>query len=268
MPDIDFQDLLFGNRAANASTPAQTNGSKNKDFLTSDISRQMAHIQNASGYYARPTRFSFIIEGLLWGLNERLNRNCQSISIPGRSLMSQAAKIYGSPKDQVYEVNYPTELQITFRVGEDMLERDFFDRWMNTAISHHSQDVRYPDDYMTTMKIYQLDREDNYVYCTELYNVFAKSIGDIELSTDSSDTIETVSITLGYSESQVVGFTTMKKPPEVPDMKEIPVRRPIYPGSRPEIKAQLDEQYYGNAVLDRTTQAARQQKNKMFDLNR
>lgn len=268
MPDIDFQDLLFGNRAANASTPAQTNGSKNKDFLTSDISRQMAHIQNASGYYARPTRFSFIIEGLLWGLNERLNRNCQTISIPGRSLMSQAAKIYGSPKDQVYEVLYPTELQITFRVGEDMLERDFFDRWMNTAISLHSQDVLYPDDYMTTMKIYQLDREDNYVYCTELYNVFAKSIGDIELSTDSSDTIETVSITLGYSESQVVGYTTMKKPPEVPEMSVVPVRRPIYPGSKPQIMAQLNKQYFGNRVLDRMTEEAMQQISNMFDSNR
>lgn len=263
----DFRDTFFSKRNKTSTPEDAPSQSIKKDFLTSDISRQMAHIQNGSGFYARPTRFAFILEGLLWGLNERLNRNCQSISIPGRSLMSQSAKIYGSPKDQVYEVNYPTELQITFRVGEDMLERDFFDRWMNTAMSHHTHDVNYPDSYMTTMKIYQLDRQDNYVYCTELYNVFAKSIGDIELSTDSSDTIETVSITLGYSESQVVGYTTMKKPPEVPAMSVVPIRKPFYPGSIPQIMAQLNEQYFGNQVLDRTTEEAIQQIANMFDFN-
>lgn len=262
----NFLDNFFSDRIANSSTPQQTNGTKYGDFLTSDISRQIAHIKNMNGF-ARPTRFSFIIEGLLWGINERLNRNCMNISIPGRSLMSQAAKIYGSPKDQVYEVNYPTELQITFRVGEDMLERDFFDRWMNTAMSHHTHDVNYPDDYMTTMKIYQLDRQDNYVYCTQLYNVFAKTIGDIELSTDSSDQIETVNITLGYSESQVIGYTNAKKPPEVP-ASGVAARKPIYPGSQSTIMAQLNEQYFGNKVLDRQTEEAAQQVMEMFGFNR
>jgi hypothetical protein len=264
----NFNDTRFANRISNDSSPESTNGTKYMDFLTSDIERQKAHILKMNGY-ARPTRFAFIIEGVLWGLNERLNRNCQTISLPGRSLMSQAAKIYGSPRDQVYEVNYPNELQITFRVGDDMLERDFFERWMNTAMSHHTHDVNYPEDYMTTMKIYQLDRADNYVYCSELYNVFAKSIGDIELSTDSSDQIETINITLGYSESQIVGYTKGKETPEVPATSVQSPRRPIYPGSRPQVMAQLNEQYFGNKVLDRTTEEATQQTSNMFDwLNR
>lgn len=262
----NFLDNFFSDRIENSSTPQQTNGTKYSDFLTSDISRQIAHIKNMNGF-ARPTRFSFIIEGLLWGINERLNRNCMSISIPGRSLMSQAAKIYGSPKDQVYEVNYPNELQITFRVGEDMLERDFFDRWMNTAMSHHTHDVNYPDDYMTTMRIFQLDKNDNYVYCTQLYNVFAKTISDIELSTDASDQIETVNITLGYSESQVIGYTVGKKTPEVP-ATGVAARKPIYPGSRSAIMAQMNEQYFGNKVLDRQTEESAQQLLEMFGLNR
>lgn len=257
----NFKDNFYSDRIANASTPEQTNGTKYRDFLTSNITRQIAHISNNG--FARPTRYSFMIEGLLWGINERLNRNCMNISLPGRSLMSQAAKIYGSPKDQVYEVNYPTELQMTFRVGEDMLERDFFERWMNTAISPHSHDVCYPDDYMTMMKIYQLDLKDNYVYCSELFNVFPKSIGDIELSTDSSDQIETISITLGYSESQVIGYTVNKKPPEVP-ASTVVSRNPIYPGSMSSIMAQLNEQYFGNKILDRDTEEAAQQTANMF----
>jgi hypothetical protein len=66
-------------------------------------------------------------------------------------------------------------------------------------------DLLYPDTYMTNLRIYQLDRRDLKVYCTELYNVFCKNISDIELSTDASDQITTINVTLAYSEYQVVG---------------------------------------------------------------
>ena len=138
---------------------------------------------------------------------------------------------------------------------------------MNTAMSHHTHDVNYPDDYMTTTRIFQMDKNDNYVYCTQLYNVFAKTISDIELSTDASDQIETVNITLGYSESQVIGYTVGKKTPEVP-ATEVAARKPIYPGSRSAIMAQMKEQYFGNPVLDRQTEEAAQQIMEMFGLNR
>lgn len=183
---------------------SETGGLKYKDPLTSSITKQMEHIVGMH-YYARPTRFYFEIEGLGWPQNERLVRNCQSASMPGRALQSQPLKIYGPPVEYVYESNYANEIQMTFRVGEDFFERDFFEGWMGSAYSPMTADLLYPDTYMTNLRIYQLDRQDLKVYCTELYNVFCKSISDIELSTDSSDQIETINVTLSYSEYQVIG---------------------------------------------------------------
>lgn len=187
----------------------KTGGIKQKDPQTSNISRQMAHIAQMN-YYARPTRFYFEIEGLGWAQNERLVRNCQTMVMPGRALQSQPLKIYGPPTEYAYEANYSNEIQMTFRIGEDMFERDFFEGWISSIYSPINADLFYPDSYMTNLKIYQLDKTDMKIYCTELYNVFCKNIGDIDLSTDLSDTIETITVTLAFSDYLVIGKSNFK----------------------------------------------------------
>jgi len=185
---------------------ARTGGSRGSDPITSNIEQQKTFIETIVGSFALPSRFTILLEGVQRETNERLARNCQSVSLPGRSIQSQPHKIYGPPRELIYEANYPNEIQLTFRVSEDMFERDFFDLWMNKSISYTSFDLEYPDNYSTGLKIYQLDKTDNYLYCIQLYNVFCKAIGDIELSSDASDQIETVNITLGYTEHQVIGY--------------------------------------------------------------
>ena len=89
-----------------------------------------------------------------------------------------------------------------------MFERDFFEGWMGSVVSPMTGDLEYPDKYRTTMRIYQLDKMDNKVYAVELYNVFCKMVSDMELSTDASDQISTITITLSFSEYQTIGKTT------------------------------------------------------------
>lgn len=198
------------NLAANELFYAKIQGQyKGRPTSVSDLSKQLDHLENM-GYYARPTRFCFYIDGLKPEINDRLIRNCISTSLPGRALMTQGFKIYGNPLEQVYEVNYATEMNMTFRVGEDMLERDMFESWMNKSISYNTADVAYPDDYMTTMRIYQLDRKDGYLYCIRLNNVFCKTIADMDFSSDSSDQVQTVQVTIAYSDFAVVGRTDVQ----------------------------------------------------------
>ncbi len=207
------------------------------DPKSSRLNTQMSHIARM-GLFARPTRFYFILDDIGWYDNERLNRNCQTTSLPGRAFQTQPLKIYGPPKEFIYETNYQNELQMTFRIGEDMFERDFFEQWMNKAMSYSSSDITYPDSYMTSMRIYQLDRTDNKLYCSELYNVFCKAVSDIELSADATDQVETVNITLGYSEYNVIGYVQGKTRPE-PKAKTEETRKPIYPGNKQQIFEQL-----------------------------
>jgi hypothetical protein len=204
-----FESRLSGIHASNLAMNLAIDGlleskSAAHDPSTSSVKRQLEHIVEM-GFYARPTRFSFFVDGFPANVNERLVRNCMATSMPGRSLMSQGFKIYGPPVEQVYEAMYGNEIGMTFRVGQDMMERDLFERWMNMSISYRTSDVSYPDDYMTTMRIYQLNRMDGYVYAVRLSNVFCKSISDMEFSSDASDQLHTVNVSLGYTDYAVIG---------------------------------------------------------------
>ena len=202
----DFKDTYFSNRIDAGGDTNRIDGNKNMDPVTSDISKQIAAITSMGGY-SRPSRFTFEISNLLATVNERLVRNCMSMSIPGRSIQSQAYKVYGPPKEYAYEANYANDLQMTFRVGADMFERDYFEGWMSATISPMTSNLAYPDSYRRTMKIYQLDMQDNKVYAVELYDVFCKNVGEMELNSDSTDQVSTVNVTLGYSEYQTIGKT-------------------------------------------------------------
>jgi hypothetical protein len=198
----NFQNLIQVQQVLELAQEAQ---SFQKDPYTSGINKQIEHIVKSAAQYARPTRFFFEFTRLGIEENKRLVRSCQNLSIPGRALLTQPNKIYGPPKEYLYESNYQNEIQLTFRVSVDMFERDLFENWMNASYSPTTADLVYPDDYKTTLKIYQLDRSDTKIYCSELYDVFCKNISDIELGTDLSDQIETVTITMSYSEYRIIG---------------------------------------------------------------
>jgi hypothetical protein len=174
------------------------------DPYTSNIGTQKTWIESMD-FYARPTRFFFHIDRLRSEVNERLNRNGISTTLPGRSLMTQPMKVYGPPKEHAYEINYSNEIQMTFRVGGDMFERTFFEDWISSTLGTSTSDVRYPDDYRTTLRIYQLDRTDHKVMGIELYDCFCKSVGDMELNTEASDQIATITASFAYSEYQIIG---------------------------------------------------------------
>lgn len=180
--------------------------SKYRPPVRSNIQSQLSHITQMYGY-SRPTRFHIEIEQIDSATNERLARNCMSTTLPGRGLQSQPLRIYGPPDEFVYETNYQNEIQITFRVGADMFERVFFEDWIKAAYSNQSADVQYYDVYRRGINIFQLDTIDRKVLCLRLDGAFCKSIGDIELSTDASDQIETLTVTIGYREYQIVGKT-------------------------------------------------------------
>lgn len=228
-----FEKAMGGIQAFNLARNEAINSlldtnSSSHDPSTSSVSRQLEHIVKM-GYYARPSRFSFSFDALPSTVNDRLVRNCLSFGMPGRSLMSQGFKIYGPAIEQVYETIYSNEIAMTLRVGEDMMERDLFERWMNLAASFRTSDVSYPDEYMTTMRIHQLNRRDGYVYGIRLSNVFCKMLGDLEFSSDASDQLQTISVTLGYTDYAVIGRINPEQTQQQIPQDPVSGRRAVYP---------------------------------------
>jgi hypothetical protein len=80
--------------------------------------------------------------------------SCESTSIPGRSLGSTPNKVYGPPMKYPYNIIYP-DLDMTFRVHNNMTERKFFEAWQECAVSYTTNDANYYDEYVADIVIRQ-----------------------------------------------------------------------------------------------------------------
>jgi hypothetical protein len=94
---------------------------------------------------------------------------------------------------------------ITIINDTDFKIRDAFERWMN-GINQHSANtgLTNPVDYQADMQVAQLDKSGNEVKVYDFRGTFPTNISTIELSYDSTDTIEefTVELQVQYWESR------------------------------------------------------------------
>jgi len=134
----------------------------------SPISDVIAAVAKAGGI-ARPNRFAVMINlppgftGFVptgkeaYGIQDskQVVMACEISQIPGRSLTTTQSRTYGPIRENVTGRTYPP-IDMTFRVHNNMQERNFFEAWQETAISTHSHDSHYPNEYLAKIEIIQL----------------------------------------------------------------------------------------------------------------
>ena len=102
-------------------------------------------------------------------IEERLTLNCESVSMPGRGVSTTPNRIYGPVREMPHERLYSGDLDITFRMGQDMLERRVFEMWLDSIVNPHSDNFTYFNDYKSTVTISQLDEKNDIKYMMELF---------------------------------------------------------------------------------------------------
>jgi len=86
--------------------------------------------------------------------NKQIVMSCETSSIPGRSLNSAKVKYYGPEMKHAYSYLYP-EIDMVFRVHNNMMERKFFEAWQECAVSSITNDANYYDEYVADIVIAQ-----------------------------------------------------------------------------------------------------------------
>ena len=127
----------------------------------------------------------------------RLDFMCCRAELPGKSFGVSDIRTYGSffsmPHIDVY-----ADLPLTFIVGQDMLERHFFDAWSYTIQDPDTSDFNYVEDYATTMDVYQLDDTDNATYGVRFFQCWPVTIGQMNLDYSGANQYHTLPITFEY----------------------------------------------------------------------
>jgi hypothetical protein len=191
-----------------------------------------------------PARFEIFFSNFPMEWNRRMNFAIEATSMPGRSIATATYKIAGPKREMPYELLYSNELQMSFRVGEDMFEKLVFEDWMNRVAPYSNGFINYYDSFVANLTITQLDRADNKVMKVTLHEVYPKIITDLDLAGIKTDETHIISITLSYKDYSIDSYV-----PYVQEIKEkidptFKSRNPIYPGSKQQIDNQLGSTEY------------------------
>jgi len=126
-----------------------------------------------------------------------INVLCSSISIPGRQISTldyqaekQTIKIpYGELHDDV---------TCTFLLTTDYYMKTVFDSWVGSIVDMDQYTVAYKRDITTDVIIQQLDEQNTPIYGVRLEGAFPTTIADIELSNDSENVVQSLSVSFSY----------------------------------------------------------------------
>ena len=163
------------------------------------VLNDLLSILHADDGYAQPNRYEVIInppspissssqENMFSGMTNksdlrRLSLRAASITLPGRNLStSQESNIYGPDREIVEGVTYADDISINFQASSGLEERVFFENWQRKAFDEKTWDIGYYKDYIGSVEIYVLDKQDQRRYGIKLHEAFPKTIGSNELS--------------------------------------------------------------------------------------
>ena len=135
---------------------------------------------------------------------KRLSNACESAAFPGRSVGTQPNRIMGPVREMPYESIYSGDLDLTFRVGQDMFERRYFEFWMDRIVNHSTNTMGYYDDYTRDIYIAQLNPADGIVYKVKLTECYPKAINAIDLGYAKTDDYVRQSVSIAFREYEVL----------------------------------------------------------------
>ena len=100
----------------------------------------------------------------------------------------------------------PDVWSTTFYNDTDFMIRNAMERW-NNGINDFANNtgVTSPADYQTDLTVEQLDRDDSILKTYILRNCFPTTIGEIALSNENQDAIETFDVTWKYQHVEASG---------------------------------------------------------------
>lgn len=138
------------------------------------------------------------------GANSTLSRylalQCETAELPGRTLMTHEAKVYGPTYKVPYQSQY-NEMTLTFLCTNEFWERKLFDRWIEAIMPSDTNNMRYAKDektrYMTPIKVIQYDDFIKQIYAVELIDAFPIGISAQPLSW-SEDGFHRLSVQFAY----------------------------------------------------------------------
>jgi hypothetical protein len=112
-----------------------------------------------------------------------LTLQCEATDLPGKTYITNDAKVYGPLFKIPYQVQYDT-ISFTFVSTNDFSEKKIFDDWMNLIMSPSTYNLRFPKDsgYMTNAYVTQFDDAGTKIYRVQLIDAFPIGMSSMNMA--------------------------------------------------------------------------------------
>ena len=101
---------------------------------------------------------------------------------PGVSVGTTDYTTQGPPTQMPYEYIYSQSLDMTFRLSDNMYERDIWQKWLKAIINPTSGIMSFYDDFTGSVDLILVDDTDADVYKWKVQEVFVKQLGPVSLA--------------------------------------------------------------------------------------
>lgn len=124
---------------------------------------------------------------------------CEQASLPPLNIFTKSFKIFGPAYQRPFTAEYGGEgISVTFHVDRNMTIKTYFDEWMQKIVDPVTGTVGYQEEYVTNIKIRQLDEAENITYEIELLEAFPRSMNLMELNNAATNQTHRLNILFGY----------------------------------------------------------------------
>ena len=154
---------------------------------------------------AKPNRFEcevFLPELVRQASNTQLPRDLNlrivGASFPGKNIRTTTDEnIYGPSYEVAQGLTYGEEITLEFLLKQNHEERLVFNAWQDFIVSPTTYNVSYYNDYVSNIRVYQLDEQGHRTAGIEIRNCFPKTVNAIEYNMDT--TSQLIKSTVGMS---------------------------------------------------------------------
>ena len=134
------------------------------------------------------------------GMKGNVELMCTQAKLPHRDVLTQNFVTYGPGRKMPYAYGYGSNIECMFMGDKFLRQRAFFETWQGRMHSLDTHNLKYYDDYVGTMEIYQLGHyresdnenpDDNYrmTYGIRLHEVYPETIGEVQYQSLTDDVI-------------------------------------------------------------------------------
>ena len=154
-----------------------------------------------------------IMQDLASQMGQQMNIHCDSISMPGKDLVTQKKQFGNEPEvDMVVGHSYAGTINASFYADKYLRERQFIELWQKMAHNNLSNEAKYYDDYTGKIQIYQLGSLDGEgdrdvpTYGIEAIECYPQTLSAVEYNYGASNQL--VKINVGFAYKQWYNLTT------------------------------------------------------------